>query len=475
MNDETKHFVATLLAHDDPDARRHAAEALAASGGLTPIAALAAALRDDNKGVRDAVARSLCSIGGPNVARAIVEQIANENIVTRNLAAELLQKLGTIAVDALVPYLHDQNQDVRKIAVDVLGAIKDPGPVQPILELFSDPDPNVVVSAVEALGNIGSAAAVSALCDLFDQQMIARPPIAEALGKIKDPASSPFLLRKLRDALDNQADDPLTFFALIDALGEVGDAEALETMQQQVAKTQGTIRSALLQAIERIAHRLKQPVPLTQELKQSYLSALSDDDMNVCLSAAKTLSSIEEPAVTCALVGALGRHPDLDQVLTTALLERGDALGYVLEAVEQDRCPKTKSTIGILSRLAMEFTRVCMRPGMANIDEEVLSRAFGAVAAQWDLADEETRATIVDALFRLDGDRAIEFLDRIMNDPDPWLRMHVIEVLMAIDDRRAPEFIARFLGDDDEMVREVAAETLRARGYEVSEMGGAFR
>jgi HEAT repeat protein len=69
-------------------------------------------------------------------------------------------------------------------------------------------------------------------------------------------------------------------------------------------------------------------------------------------------------------------------------------------------------------------------------------------------------------LFHLDGDRAVMFLDAIMNDPDPWLRIHVIEVIAAIADRRAPDFIARFLEDDDEMVREVAVSTLQSRGFD---------
>ena len=474
MNDETKRYVATLLTHDDPDARRHAAEALASYGGLTPIAALAAALRDDSKGVRDAVARALCVIGGPNVARAIVEQIANENIVTRNLAAELLQKLGTLSVDALVPYLHDANQDVRKIAVDVLGMIKDPGPVASILALFVDPDPNVVVSAVEALGNIQSPLATRPLCALFESAEYARPSIVEALGKIQDRNAGPFLLQKLRDILAVPSSDPLVLFALIDAMGELGEEEALTMMQGLVGTARGTIRSALLHSIEQIARRLERPVAMTPELQQNYLMALGDDDLTVCLSAVKALAQVPGPEVTRALVYSLGRFPDLDQELLLLLLDRDDALGNTLEAIEQGRCPRTKSTIGIVARLALEFTRSCMRPGTRNIDEALLSRTFAAVEGQWDVADEETRAAIVDALFRLDGDRAVEFLDRIMNDPDPWLRMHVIELLMAIDDRRAPEFMARFLSDDDEMVREVATETLRARGYEVSGLGGSI-
>jgi HEAT repeat protein len=106
-----------------------------------------------------------------------------------------------------------------------------------------------------------------------------------------------------------------------------------------------------------------------------------------------------------------------------------------------------------------------MRRDAPVYDEAWFGQAFDAIAAMWGSADEETRAAIVDALFRLDGDRAVEFLDQIMNDPDPWLRMHVIEVIAAIADRRAPEFIARFLQDDDETVREVAMNTLQSRGY----------
>jgi HEAT repeat protein len=115
--------------------------------------------------------------------------------------------------------------------------------------------------------------------------------------------------------------------------------------------------------------------------------------------------------------------------------------------------------VNIISRI--------MRRDAPVYDEDWFPQAFDAIARMWESADEETRAAIVDALFRLDGDRAVEFLDQIMNDPDPWLRMHVIEVIAAISDRRAPDFIARFLGDDDEMVREVAMNTLQSKGYAV--------
>jgi HEAT repeat protein len=96
-------------------------------------------------------------------------------------------------------------------------------------------------------------------------------------------------------------------------------------------------------------------------------------------------------------------------------------------------------------------------------DEALFARAFDAVAAKWAGADEETRSAIVDALFRLDGDRTVGFLDAITEDPDPWLRMRVIDQVAAIGDRRVASFVKRFTDDEDEMVREAAIAVLQSR------------
>ena len=50
MKNELRNQLAALLSADDPALRRRAAEELAEIKGFTPIAALAAALRDENKG-----------------------------------------------------------------------------------------------------------------------------------------------------------------------------------------------------------------------------------------------------------------------------------------------------------------------------------------------------------------------------------------------------------------------------------------
>ncbi|MCC6397544.1 MAG: HEAT repeat domain-containing protein [Bacteroidetes bacterium] len=466
MSPETRKQLAALFADENPDLRRRAAEDLAGASGLAPIAALAVALEDDSKGVRDAAGRSLCSIGGKDAARAIVENIAAENIITRNLAAELLVKLGSIALPAVLPYLENANQDVRKFAVDIIGLIGDEEPATNLLPLLVDPDPNVVVSTVEALGNLRSARSLPLLYESYDRNEYTRAAVAEAVGKIGDASASGFLLDRLRQSLATVSTDPLTPFAIIEALGDLGGDGALAVLESVVMQVQGRLRSAVLLAIVKIAERHGRRLPALPGLKQDFLSALSDSDIPVRVSAVRWLSGFSGEEINLALARQLGCAPDLDYALAASLVERPGAFRSCVEVLPTLDPAQRKSVITLIGRLTLDAIQLVMRKGLGAFDESLFAQAFDAVAGEWSTADEETRAAIVDALFRLDGDRAVQFLDEIMNDPDPWLKIHVIEVIAAIADPRAPEFIARFLEDDDEMVREVAMGTLNARGID---------
>lgn len=460
--------IAALLADVHPDIRRRAAEELAEAREIAAVVALAAALEDESKGVRDAAARSLCAIGGINVARAIVEYTGHENIVTRNLAAELLVKLGSIAIPALIPYLEHENQDTRKFAVDILGLIGSSEPTPHMLPLFVDPDTNVVVSVVEALGNMRSVQSLPFLYETYDRDEYTRPAVAEALGKIADPQAEGFLLERLRQSLVTIAVDPVTPFAIIEALGIIGDTTALTTLREGLSKVKGRVRSALLHAMVRIAERVGMPLPVLTGMREDFLRVLRDDDVQLRISGAKWLTPFTEPEVTRTFIRALGSSPELDAVLVPALVERHEVFAAATEELKDIPPAQRRAVIAFLGRLVMEIIQRVMRRTGERFDEQLFVRAFDSIASLWETSDEETRAAIVDALFRLDGDRAVEFLDEIMNDPDPWLRMHVIEVIAAIADRRAPDFIARFLQDDDEMVRELAMGTLQAKGFDLA-------
>ena len=181
MKDDTKVRIAELLSSNEPEIRRRAAEDLDGENSLAVIAALAAALSDENKGVRDASSHALISMGGANVARAIVEYIADDSIVTRNLAGELLHQMGKESVPALLPYLQDSNHDVRKFAVDLIGLIGWQSVAHYVAPLLHDPDANVVCAASEALGNLRNSEVVPPLIQTYKTHRDAQAAVAEAL------------------------------------------------------------------------------------------------------------------------------------------------------------------------------------------------------------------------------------------------------------------------------------------------------
>jgi HEAT repeat protein len=169
------------------------------------------------------------------------------------------------------------------------------------------------------------------------------------------------------------------------------------------------------------------------------------------------------------MVHAYGAVPEVDALLASALTDRPESLPLLVAALHEGAGTGARAKAALLSQLVLARIKAIMRTGGSPDDEEIITSAFDAVARAWEEADQDARSSLIDAMFHLDGDRAVQFLDAILEQPDPWLRMHVLEVIAAIADSRAPVYIARFLNDEDEMVRELAENVLRAKGFVTDE------
>ena len=447
------------LAHPDPDVRRCAITDYEGDGTLDAIQAFSLALRDPDKGVRDAAFRILRSLGSEEVAQAVVPLIADRNIALRNMAGELLVKLGTVSLAPLYAYLQSHDQDVRKFAVDVIGLIGNRESLLRILPLLNDTDTNVVISVIEAAGHLGNIQAVEPLVHAYDRKEFARIEIVEALGRLRDQRASDLMLHEFEREWQQEEPDRLLEFILIEALGNVGDVRAFEVLMEKIDEAEGKIRTILVHAVMQIATRWNEPLPLSDRMRDCLLEALKEKDFSLALSAVKALAAYDDEEVTEALLRSLGSSDVLDILVhaNLALRERVLSLATtVLEHLEPDRGR------GLMFFMSLIATRNTENGGTAQASQQEIERAFDVVAQQWDGANEETRATIVDALFRLDGIKAVGFLTRVTEDPDPWLRMHVIELLAQSSDGRVQEFVARFLEDEDELVRETASATMSA-------------
>lgn len=457
--------IESLLSDQDPDVRRQAAESLENNRTLRVEAALAAALKDTNQGVRDAAARSLCTIGGEDTARLVAEYIADQDMVTRNLAGALLVQLGVISVPAILPYLQDVDQDVRKFAVDLLGLIKSQETVGVILPLLQDDDPNVVVSAVEALGNIGETKAIPELLTTYRTYDYARVIVVEALGKLGDASVSSFLTDVFRRTVVDANADPLLVFAVIEALSTLGNKEAFSVLYAHVKSVKGKLKHALLASLIQIAERHSIPIEATSQLESDLLDLLHDDDLKFRESAIKILSVYEDSAVTRAFIRLLGSSESIDNLLYPLLCQRSETLPLAVEELPAADPGKKLKIMQVFVQMASDHSngglQILFQPG----GDTVLDTVVIAVQEVWENADEETRSVIVDALFLYDGARAVEFLGAVLSEPDPWLRVHVIELLGKVEHGDVLRLLKQFVQDEDEMVRDLAISTLVQRGY----------
>jgi HEAT repeat protein len=460
------HSIHTVLHDPDPERRRLAIKQLEASLSSATLPVVAAALRDADRGVRDAAAKALLAVGGEPVARAVAPYITDTHIAVRNLAGFILTRLGSAS--ALVPYLTHPDKDVRKFAVDILGTLQLPESVDALLPLLEDEDINVVVSTVEALGNIGANNALPQLLQTYKLREEAKLVVVEALSKIADPGTLPFLETAFVESTREPERNPLMVSILFDALSRVGNTGTVQLIRDRLNELPPALRLASLKAMIRIGMRHGTPLHQPEQFESSLMELLHDDDPALVREVIHLLQSNPNAAVSRALLGALGNHEQLDASLFALLANRADTLLRVVELLPErppaQKVPLIRVLITIASNRACGAAAVLFEPN----GEQLLTSVVDVLRRTWEEVDEEGRSEVIDALFLYDGERAVEFLDTTLNDADPWLRAHIVELLGRVTHTLVKQLLVRCAQDEDETVRTLACSTL----YRLGDLGG---
>jgi HEAT repeat protein/beta-lactamase regulating signal transducer with metallopeptidase domain len=223
---------------------------LSSKHGNTPadstiLAALIAALRDSDAGVREAAARSLGNLEDPR------------------------------ATDALIVATRDSNVEVRRAAVSALGNIEDRRATSGLASALKDTDAEVRQSAAWALGNIEDTAAAPALTRaLSDESREVRKSAAWALGQLELTTAPAELISAMRDR------DPEVRKSAVWAVGEMGDPRAVPGLRALMEDTDAEVRHGAVEALSQI-HDVA--------AKQALLDAMNSKDAEVRRVAAEAL------------------------------------------------------------------------------------------------------------------------------------------------------------------------------------------
>lgn len=172
--------------------------------------------------------------------------------------------------DKLINFLKEESEDkgVKRAAVNCLGNMKSTRAVDFIIPYLHDADQQMHYNVVSALGNIGGPKATSALADaLMDKTGKVDSSVLESLGKVRSPEVLPKLL-KIKPLLSNS--NLKTKF--IEAIGATGRDEAVASLLEIIIETSDVnVRTAASKALEKFDSRaaLKSIVEASKKVKDN--------------------------------------------------------------------------------------------------------------------------------------------------------------------------------------------------------------
>jgi HEAT repeat protein/cyclophilin family peptidyl-prolyl cis-trans isomerase len=427
----------------------------------------------------------------------------------RSLAAPDSSKLAEIAAledlradpSTLVPFLEDEDAEVRSRAATALGRVRSEAAVDGLVRSLKDSSPDVRSSAAFALGQIGSPAAFKPLMrGLTDKSAEVRLVAAEALGKLK----SPKCVKRLSRLLDSP-EEALSRQAAL-SLAAIGDSAALPGIWKAALSEDAELRWRAAYCLEKIPHEksLDVLVKLADDgewlvrsfaaralggiLSESSLSTLADlledGDWHVRANAARALGSFNNERAVAALTSALSdesfhvqvsvcsslgklRSPTATEFLRSATFDKS-AFVRAEAAKAMLLCDGSEAVNSAKMMLDDEewFVRAAIYEalGETGVPEAtfVLQNAFA------NETDDRTRAAAIVGLGKTKSERLLRLLGSAAADTDMVVMVGICEAFTEIGEARAwgavRQIYEKWKDYPEPDVRIAALETLKELG-----------
>ncbi|NJN65305.1 MAG: HEAT repeat domain-containing protein [Chloroflexaceae bacterium] len=134
---------------------------------------LISALKDDDQEVCKGAFQTLVRMGKV-VGEDLIEALKHEKAVVRQASFQALHKIGIPILHELVASLEHENPEVRRSSAIMLGQLRDPGAVLPLIHAFRDIDWDVRAHAYKSMMNIGPPALPALVAALRHQSEAVR-------------------------------------------------------------------------------------------------------------------------------------------------------------------------------------------------------------------------------------------------------------------------------------------------------------
>ncbi len=247
-------FVVKLEDADETE-RIYAAEDIGYLNTAEGVAPLLARLEQEpSRAVRDAIFQALTRIDADASVEGCIRLLESDDPHIRNQAVDILRRKGDAAIPSLSTVMRDGDKDLRKLVLDVLSGTHTASTDGIYEAALSDPDSNVVITAVE---NLGRAHARSFKGRIEELLLVGSHPMLigaclEALVGIGDASS----LSTLRQRFPQLATLPDFFLvSCLKAIGAIGTEQEFAEIAGLLAVCGPQLRPAILAALIAIHQR----------------------------------------------------------------------------------------------------------------------------------------------------------------------------------------------------------------------------
>jgi HEAT repeat protein len=177
----------------------------------------------------------------------IAQQLDSDSVRDRKIALAALRDVApNDAVPLIMKVIHDQDQQVRSMAVFALGVKGTAECLAVLVEILAtEADYGVRADAAGALGYLEDVRAFEPLVRAFheDADWLVRFSAAVALGNLRDPRARDTLLEALN------CEEEVMHQAAIAALGEIGAVDTVEQVLRFVNSADWLVRQRLAEAL----------------------------------------------------------------------------------------------------------------------------------------------------------------------------------------------------------------------------------
>lgn len=203
------------------------------------------------------IVKALGKIGDPKAIEALIHCLHNEDV--QDDAIRALGNFGPEALKQLMKVINDNNNDldIRRAAIKVLGEIGDSSILDILIMLLMDTHEDIFIriAVIDSLGQIGDSIVLEDLLLLLmdtNKDEDIRKAAIEALGQIGDKrAINPLLI---------YLNDEKFILYVISSLGEIGHEQAIEPLIDCLFYKSSSICEAVSVAISNIGKAAFKPL-----------------------------------------------------------------------------------------------------------------------------------------------------------------------------------------------------------------------